>query len=49
LSISQIEAVRLDRILVYNKLKKDSILKAGDKILLHPPIIMHSVVSKKPL
>ncbi len=47
--ISQVEGVRLERILVYNKLKKNSILKTGDKILLHPPVIMRSVVTKKPV
>ena len=41
--ISQSEGVRLDKLLVYNKLKKDSALKEGDKILLH------SVITKKPV
>ena len=45
--ISQVEGVRLDRLLVYNKLKKDSTLKLGDKVLLHPPVIMKSMVIKK--
>lgn len=36
LDISQQEGVRLDKILEYNKLKKESIVNAGDKILLRP-------------
>ena len=36
LEISQKEGVRLDKILEYNKLKKESIVKEGEKILLHP-------------
>ncbi len=47
IDISQKEGVRLERLLVYNKLKKDSILKLGDKVLLHPPVIMKSMVIKK--
>ena len=38
LEISQMEGVRLDKILEYNKLKKDSIVNEGQKILLHPSI-----------
>ena len=34
--ISQKEGVRLDKILEYNKLKKESFVKAGDRILLRP-------------
>ena len=34
--ISQEEGVRLEKILEYNKLKKESIVKQGEKILLHP-------------
>lgn len=41
--ISQSEGVRLDKLLAYNKLKKESTLKAGDKLLLH------AVITKKPV
>ncbi|MFP5042556.1 glycoside hydrolase family 73 protein [Parasediminibacterium sp. JCM 36343] len=34
--ISQEEGVRLDKILEYNKLKKESVVNIGDKILLRP-------------
>lgn len=34
--ISQHEGVRFEKILEYNKLKKETIVKAGDKILLRP-------------
>ena len=34
--ISQQEGVRLEKILEYNKLKRESFVKAGDKILLRP-------------
>ena len=36
LYISQQEGVRLDKILTYNKLKKESIVRVGDKIMLRP-------------
>ena len=36
LDISQAEGVRFDKILEYNKLKKETVVKAGDKILLRP-------------
>ncbi len=36
LDISQQEGVRLDKLLEYNKLKKESIVKVGDKIMLRP-------------
>ena len=37
--ISQKEGVRLDKILEYNKLKRDSVVKEGDKVFLHPIIL----------
>jgi len=38
LEISQIQGVRLESLMEYNKLKKDAIVHSGDKIYLRPQL-----------
>lgn len=46
--ISQLEGIRFDSLLEYNRLTKNAVLQAGDKIYLHPITAATTTVARAP-